>query len=117
MPAPQKVPGSDTQHARTYLWEQIEDGDEIGTQVEVPDHADKSVQVIGTFGTGTLAIQGGNDGTNWATLTDPQGNALSFTAEAVEQISEVTRYIRAIVTGDNGATDLDVYLHVRANRG
>lgn len=72
---------------------------------------DRSVQVVGTFATDTVVIQGSNDGTNYATLTDPQGNAISFTATGLEQITEYTRLIRPSTSGGSG--DIDVYLVVR----
>lgn len=70
---------------------------------------DKSVQVSGTFGAGgTVAIRGSNDQNTWFTLTDPQGNALSFTAAGMEQISENPRYMRPEVTAGDGSTSLTV---------
>ena len=114
--AVQKVAGSDTIHARTYLWETLVTGSLDGAPIEIPDHADMSVQVVGTFDTATLTMQGSNDGTNYLPLTDPQGNAIAMTVTGLEQILENTRYIRPLVSSVGGSTDLDVYLHVRANR-
>jgi hypothetical protein len=41
-------------------------------------------------------------------VTDPQGNALSFTTAKIECISELVRYIRPRVTGGDGTTSLTV---------
>jgi hypothetical protein len=60
-----------------------------------PSFSDRSVQITGTFNSGTVLIEGSNDGTNWVTLNDPLGNALSFTAAGLKQVSELTAYIRA----------------------
>jgi hypothetical protein len=59
---------------------------------------------------GTISIQGSLDGTNWVILTDPQGNAITKTAAAIESISEATPYIRPIVTAGDGTTSLSVLL-------
>ena len=45
--------------------------------------SDRSAQIVGTFDSATITIEGSNDGTNYTTLTDPQGNALSFTTAAI----------------------------------
>jgi hypothetical protein len=84
--------------------------------IEWAEWADKSVQVIGTFGGGTIVIEGSNDGINWVTLTDPQGNAISKTTAFVEQIMEVTRYVRPRVTSGTGV-DLDAFFVLRRNQG
>ena len=111
-----KVSGADKVHARTYLWETLVTGSLDGESIELPDHADKSVQVVGTFNTATIALQGSNDGTNWVSLSDPQGNAIEMTSAGLKQILENTRFVRPLVTSVGASTDVDVFLHVRANR-
>ena len=111
-----KGSSADTIHARTYIWEALVSGSLDGESIELPDHADKSVQVVGTFDTATIALQGSNDGTNWESLSDPQGNAIEMTSTGLKQILENTRFVRPLVTSVGGSTDVDVFLHVRANR-
>jgi hypothetical protein len=94
-----------------FLWEALGDAD-TGEAVEVANFADRSIQVAGTFGSATVTVQGSNDGTNWATLNDPQGNALAVTSAKIEQILELTRYLRVTTSGGTG-TDLDVTLLCR----
>lgn len=79
-----------------------------GAPVEMPDYADRSIQVQGTIGAaGNLRIEGSNDGTNYVVLTDPQGTALNIVAAGViEQIQEITRYIRPRITAGDGTTSL-----------
>jgi hypothetical protein len=72
--------------------------------VELTDYADRSVQVTGTFGGATITLEGSNDGTNYVTLRDPQGVALSFTAAGLKQVMETTLYVRASITGGAGST-------------
>lgn len=94
-------------------WEALANGD-TGLPVELVDYADQTVTVEGTFGTGgSVTLQGSNDGTNYHSLTDPQGNAITKTAAGIEHVTETPRYIRPNVTAGDGSTALDVRLLVR----
>jgi len=87
-------------------WSGLLNGDD-GSPIEMPGAADRSVQFTGTFGTGgTIQIEGSNDGTNYVVLTDPQGNNISKTAAGIEQVVEITRYLRPRVTAGDGTTNL-----------
>jgi hypothetical protein len=89
-------------------WEGLADGD-TGVEVESLAFADRTVQVIGTFGAGgELTMEGSNDGTNWVTLTDYAGDAIVFTAAGMSVVLENPFYIRPNVTAGDGTTDLDV---------
>lgn len=89
-------------------------GSDQGAPLEMPGFADRSVQVSGTFGSGgSVRIEGSNDGTNYAVLTDPQGNALDITAAKIEAIMELTRYIRPRVTAGDGSTSLTVSMLIK----
>lgn len=68
-----------------------------GAPFFAPQWADRSAQVgitSDTFGTGTIVIEGSNDGTTWTQLRNPQGVSLAFTAAGLNQILENTTYIR-----------------------
>jgi hypothetical protein len=95
-------------HAHVALWEGLGTG-ESGDAVEMPGSADRSAQIAGTFGSGTITIEGSNDGTNWYTLDDPQGVAISTTSAGIFAVSQLTRYIRPTLTGGSGG-DVDVHL-------
>ena len=96
--------------SRLILWSPLALGDD-GEPVAMPDFADRTVQVAGTFGAGgAVAVEGSLDGLTWATLTDPQGNALSITAAKIEAISEAVLYVRPRVTGGDGTTSLTIHL-------
>jgi hypothetical protein len=86
-----------------FTWGAMANGDS-GDPVERPDAADRTIQFTGTFDTTTIVWEGSNDGSNYITLTDPQGNAISKTAAAIEQVMEVTRYMRPRVTAGGGST-------------
>jgi len=95
-------------------WTAIGNAD-TGTSVAMSSAADRSVQIEGTFGGATITVQGSNDGTNWQTLTDPQGNAISTTAAKLEQIEELTRYVRVISSGGTG-TNVNVNMVFRGQK-
>jgi hypothetical protein len=91
----------------------LENG-ETGQALEMSGSINRTIQFSGTFGVGgTVVMQGSNDGTNYVTLTDPQGNAISKTAAAIEAIEEPTRYIRPSVTAGDGTTSLTCSLFLR----
>jgi hypothetical protein len=72
------------------------------------------VQVQGTFGaSGSVSVEGSNDGVNYHTLRDPQGVSLTFTAAGLKAVLELTRFIRPRVTAGDGTTALTVTLVAR----
>jgi hypothetical protein len=50
------------------------------------------------------------------TLTDAQTTAISKTANAIEQIAEVCRFMRPLVTAGDGTTTLTATLYARRGR-
>ena len=96
------------------IWETLTTSNVDGEPLSMPASADRSIQAIGNFaGSAHLICQGSNDGSTWATLTDPQGNAIDFTAAGIEQIMEITLFLRPLVTGGDSNTDIDVYVLVK----
>lgn len=71
-------------------------GMDSGFPQTAPQYPNRSVHVVGTFGGGTILIEGSNDGgVTWFGLNDPQGLALSFTVTATgEKVAETTQMIR-----------------------
>jgi hypothetical protein len=91
-------------------WEGLNATDTAGSPLAAPQCPDKTIQVYGAFNTGTLSIEGSNDGgTTWATLNDPQGNPLSFTAAGVSVIAENPLLIRPSLAGAD-TDDIDVVI-------
>lgn len=94
---------------------------DVGTAVQVPALADRSVQVLGTLGTGgSVRIEGSNkaapdesSATDWAVLTDPQGNDLNLSTLKIEAITEPVLWIRPRVTAGDGTTSLSVTILFR----
>lgn len=66
----------------------------------------KSVQIEGTFGGATVAIQGSNDGVTFETLFDASNSAISKTSAALVQILTPSLWIQPLITGGNGTTSL-----------
>jgi hypothetical protein len=96
-------------------WDTLTTTNTVGEGVEFTEFADRCVQVLGTFGGGTITMQGSNDGgTTWHSLHMVDGTtACAFTSAGMNAILEVPAQIRPILTGGDGTTDLDVYLHMR----
>jgi type 1 fimbria pilin len=89
-------------------WTGLANG-ESGAALFLPAFSDRTVQISGTFGAGgSVTMQGSLDGTNWFTLTDPQGNNITKTAASLEAISEATPYIRPTITAGDGTTSLTI---------
>lgn len=95
-------------------WAGILNGDTFGA-LSVPLYADKSVSVEGTLGPATITITGSLDGTNYYTLNDPQGNALTFTSgtKRLEAILENVLFIRPALSGADGTTNCSVNILAR----
>lgn len=105
----------DTNRA-TVVWTGLLNGDD-GSVFEGYDWADAAVQITGTFGVGgSINITGSNDGTNYVVLTDPQGNAITKTSAAIEQVSEGVKSFKPVVTAGDGTTSLTVTMYARRNR-
>ena len=77
---------------------------DVGDILEIPGASDKTVQVDGTFSSVTVVLQGSNDGISWFTLTDPQGNNISFTAAGMETVMENPRFVRPSTSGGSSAS-------------
>jgi hypothetical protein len=97
-----------------FSWATLTTTDDEGQGAGYSGSGDRSVQVTGTFGAGgTLTVEGTIDGTVWATLNEPDGTALTFSAAGIKAVLEHVVAIRPHVTAGDGTTDLDVSLVVR----
>lgn len=89
--------------ALVYTWTLTEA--DTATPIEVVDFADRSIQMVGTFGGGNVRVEGSNDdGATYAALTDPQGNDLNFGADKIEMVTELTQLLRPRVTAGTGVS-------------
>jgi hypothetical protein len=102
---------STTGNSRAFVatWLNLATGDE-GDALPFGQYTDRSVQVVGTFGGATVVVEGSLNGTDWATLTDPQGNDLLITTAKIEMVTEATVFIRPRISGGDGTTDITVLM-------
>lgn len=103
----------------TYItWANMANGD-TGEPLSFAGHADKTVQVFGTFGTGgSITFEGSNDSrvvddpdnAVWFSLSDPYAMPLTMTSADGELVVANPRYTRPRVTAGDGTTSLTVIL-------
>ena len=106
--APQTLfPFSTSQDVAVTTWAALAAGDSADP-INLGVYSDRTVQVDGTFGGATVLLQGSNNGLTYHTLTDPQGNPLSFAAGGLETIIELPVYLRPLVQSGDGSTSLTV---------
>lgn len=99
------------------IWEGIVTGDTILPFTLTQQYGlAASVQVVGTFGGATVTLQVSNDGTNWASVSDVQGTAVSLTSTGYFELSLSGAYIRPAVSGGSG-NDIDVIVVLRGGHG
>lgn len=103
----------DAQHIR---WLALTTND-YGQAWENPINSDKTVSILGNFGSGaTVVLQGSNvwnpvltDDNDWHTITDTTETDLSVTAKTGAQILQNYRWLRPKVTGGTSPS-LNVYI-------
>lgn len=102
-------------------WALLTTTNNYGSAVEMPGSADRCIQLLGTLGTGgAITLYGSNKAspdaatdTDWAVLTDPQGNNIVLSTLKVEAVTELTRWVRPKITAGDGATSLTAVLLLR----
>lgn len=110
-PTIERLPDQD---AILYTWN-LTTANPDGAPITAHEFRDRTLQVTGTFDTGTVVLEGANVGT-YTTLTDPQGNAISKTAAAIEQVLEIPRYTRPNSSGGLGSVNVIVTLFCARTR-
>lgn len=80
---------------------------------------DHSIQVEGTFGNGTnIQIHGSNDATTTTTghyhaLTDPYSNTINIGSAQLRQTTEITSWIKPVITAGDGLESLTITVAFR----
>lgn len=106
--------GADDGSVMVVTWTPLTTTNQTGSALQLPRNADKTVTITGTWGVGgSVTLQGSNDGTTWLSLTDPQGNAITKTADGIEAITENPLYIRPNCTAGDGTTSIKVIVAAR----
>jgi len=105
------------EHEIVVTWTPIAPGDTCEPiKKGLVDFVDRTVQVAGTFGGGTVTVEGSNDGTNYSVLNNVQGTSLSLAAAGVRAVAETPLYTKPVLTG-GAASSLTVTLLCRRARG
>lgn len=82
----------------TVVWTPVTEADTC-VAVQMPEYADRSIQVSGTFGGASVAVQGSNDGTNFAALRDPSSTTIAITTAGIRAVLENTYQTKPVATG------------------
>ena len=93
---------------------QLAQGD-TGAPVSHTVAGDRTFQVVGTFGGASVVLEGSLQPApvDYATLTDPQGNGITYSGPRIEAVTEVVNHIRPRVIGGDGTTRLTCILLLR----
>lgn len=70
--------------------------------VRLPEYADRSFQVEGTFGGATVLLKGSNDNSTFEGLRDPSHTAISMTSAGLQAVLENTIYTQPTYSGGSG---------------
>jgi hypothetical protein len=93
----------------TLQWGPMANGDVGTTPMDVSVYSDVSFQATGTFGVGgSVAVEGSNDGTNFAALHNAQGTTIAITSAGISAVLEAVAKSRPHVTAGDGNTTMTV---------
>lgn len=70
------------------------------------------MQVVGTFGGGTVKLQGSNNGDTWVDLKDVTGTTIEITSAGGAEFTTSALHIRPLIVGGTG-DDVDVTICLR----
>lgn len=106
-------------HVVSYVWPLVTNADTCAA-VEMGANADRSVHAFGTFGSATVALQGSNEATldpalvtSYVAMHDPQGVAIGLTTAGIEEVAEISHWIKPVLTGGGGTQSVTVALLCR----
>lgn len=99
------------------IWETLTETNNDGDAFTDPQRSDRSVEVVGTFGGTSVAIEGSNvlspGASDWVAVHDPAGTAIAFTSAGCAHIVENMLHYRPKLTG---GTSVDVDVHLLSRR-
>lgn len=97
----------------SYTWETVTENDTASAVIPAgSEPIFGSIQFTGTFGGATGVLQGSNDASNWVTLKDPNGTAVSTTAVGAFEFSTAMTYLRPSFSAGT-SQDVDVVMVLR----
>lgn len=71
-----------------------------------------TVQFLGTFDSATAVFAGSMDDTNYSTLSNQAGTAISHTSAVVKCVAEHAAYIKPTFSGGGGSQSITVVANV-----
>lgn len=96
------------------IWSGVTESDTCAP-VAMSGYADKSIQVFGTFGGGSVALQGSNDsGTTYAPLNDAGGTVIAITSAKIKSVLENTEWMKPVISGGSSQS-LSIAMVTRLN--
>lgn len=98
-----------------YTYDNLDHDDTAPTSIRIAGAEPVSgfMHATGTFGSGSVKIQGSNDGTNWVALDDVYGDSIAVSAATGHaEFKTSAVYIRPLLSGGS-AGDVDVYISIR----
>ncbi len=72
--------------------------------ISLPQRADRTFQVWGTFGGATLSLNGSNDSVHYSILHDAFGNDVSLSASGIAQVTESSLWVQPITQNGSGSS-------------
>lgn len=102
-------PGVGDGSAIKFFWETVTK-DDTCAPASVPEHTVKSLQVTGTFDSASVALQGSNDGTNYAALNAVVGTPLAIAAAGIKSPIEHTLFVKPTHASGSTSQDIDITL-------
>ena len=107
--------GNQDGSVKRITWTPVTENDTCAP-VQAAAYADKSIQVLGTFGSATVALHGSNDGgATFAALNLPAGTAIGITAAGIKAVLENTEQIKPVISGGTSQSLTIVVLGRLAN--
>lgn len=108
-PVIDRVTASPDESVVVCTWDGFAISGDVGAPINFSAWSSKTFVVSGTFaGTPTIVIEGSNDGTNWVSLSNRQGTAMSFTAAAMNTSQDRPVYVRPRMSAGTGGAAVKV---------
>lgn len=85
------------------IWDAVTEADTCRA-VSLPQYADKTIQVAGTFGGTSVGVTGSIDGTNFVGMTDQGGTTIALTSAGMKQVLQNALLVQPALTGGSSTT-------------
>ena len=100
------------EEAQLVTWANVAPGD-VCVPVKLPEFDPVAFQAEGTIGGATVTLAGSLDGSNYHTLNDKTGAAISLTAAGMKSVEDHPMYCQPVLTNGTGSSMTFSLLMVR----